>query len=85
MAPVEARNDFTAVCTENNIVVEDVIECKCCWYLKRELLELQEELSSAKLIIQLLQMENGTYDTDSNLNTDYVWKTVESNRADNLI
>jgi len=84
MAPVEARNDFTAVCAENNIVVEDVIECKCCWYLKRELLELREELSSAKLIIQLLQMENGTYDTDSNLNTDYVWKTVESNRADNI-
>jgi hypothetical protein len=64
--------------------VKDVIECKCCWYLKRELLELREELSSTKLIIQLLQMENGTYDTDSNLNSDYAWTTVESNRSDNI-
>ena len=33
-------------------------ECKCCMNLKRELKEVQEELSSVKLIIDLLQKED---------------------------
>jgi hypothetical protein len=36
------------------------LECKCCSKLKRELIEIQEELSSATLIIELLQTEGST-------------------------
>ena len=35
-------------------------ESKCCLNLKRELKEIQEKLSSAKLIIKLLQTEGNT-------------------------
>jgi hypothetical protein len=49
--------DFSAQCLADKIIISGVSECKCCLNLKRELKEIQEELSSAKLIIELLQIE----------------------------
>jgi hypothetical protein len=80
MAFTSDRNECTVESEENNIAGKDVIECKRCWYLKQELLELREELSSNKLIIQLLQMGNDTCDSSVNLNLDDGW-TVESNKS----
>jgi hypothetical protein len=65
MASLEDRNECTAESEGNKMAGKDVIECKCCWYLKQELLELREELSSNKLIIQLLQTGNDTCDSSS--------------------
>jgi hypothetical protein len=51
--------DFNAQCLADKITISSVSECKCCLNLKRELKEIQEELSSAKIIIELLQKEDG--------------------------
>ena len=51
--------DFNAQCLADKITIIGVSESKCCLNLKRELKEIQEELSSAKLIIELLQKEDG--------------------------
>jgi len=46
---------FKAQCLADKIKISGVSECKCCLNLKRELKEIQEEPSSAKLIIELVQ------------------------------
>ena len=50
--------DFSAHGLEDKRILGGVSECKCCWNLKRELTEVQEELRSVKLIIELLQKED---------------------------
>jgi len=52
--------DFSAQCLVEKIIITGVSECKCCLNLKRELKEIQEELNSAKFIIELLQTEGST-------------------------
>jgi hypothetical protein len=54
--------DFSAQCLADKVIISGVSECKCCLNLKRELKEVQEELSSAKLIIELLQTEGSAND-----------------------
>jgi hypothetical protein len=49
--------DFSAQCLADKVIISGVSECKCCLNLKRELKEIRGELSSAKLIIELLQTE----------------------------
>ena len=51
--------DFSAQCLADKIMISGVNECKCCLNLKKELKEIQQELSSAKLIIKLAQTEDG--------------------------
>jgi hypothetical protein len=46
--------------------------------LKKELKEMQEELSSTKLIIKLLQTEG---DTHNNLNPGDTWSTTKLNNS----
>jgi len=74
MAYSLAEVDFNAQCSANKLIVSDVSECKCCLYLKQELKEMQEELSSTKLIIKLLQTEG---DTHNNLNPGDTWSTTK--------
>jgi hypothetical protein len=50
--------DFNPQCRTVKMMISGVNECKCCLNLKRELKEIQEELSAAKLIIKLLQTED---------------------------
>ena len=52
--------DFSAQWLADKIMISGVNECKCCLNLKRELKEIQEELSSSKLTIKLLQTEDST-------------------------
>jgi hypothetical protein len=53
--------DFSAHCLMDKIIlISGVGEFKCCLNLKRELKEMQEKLSSAKLIIKLLQKKGST-------------------------
>ena len=59
MADSRVEVDFNVQCLADKIIINGVSECKCCLNLKRELKEIQEELSSAKLIIELLQKEDG--------------------------
>jgi len=59
MADGHAGVTFNAQDLEDKRTLSSVSECKCCSNLKRELKELQQELSSAKLIIELLQQEDG--------------------------
>jgi hypothetical protein len=59
MADGQVEDDFIAHGFEDKRILSGGSECKCCLNLKRELKELQEELSSVKLIIELLQEENG--------------------------
>ena len=54
--------DFSALCLAEKIIISGVSECKCCFNLKRELKEIQEELSSDKLIIELSQTEGSAKD-----------------------
>jgi len=49
----------------DKIIISGVSECKCCLNLKRELKEIQEELISAKLNIELLQTEGGAKEHES--------------------
>jgi NADPH-dependent glutamate synthase beta subunit-like oxidoreductase len=60
MADGRVEVDFSAQCSADKIIVRGVNECTCCLNPKRELKEIQEELSSAKLIIKLLQTEGST-------------------------
>ena len=57
MADGQVEVDFSAQCLTDKIIISGVSECKCCLDTKRELKGIQEELSSAKLIIKLLQTE----------------------------
>ena len=59
MADVQVEVDFNAQCLEDIVTKNGVSECKCCLNLKRELKGIKEELSSVKLIIELLQKEDG--------------------------
>jgi len=54
MTDGEVEVDFNAQCLADKITISGVSECKCSLHLKREIEEIQEELSSAKLIIELL-------------------------------
>jgi hypothetical protein len=58
MAVGQVESDFSALCFDDKARISDVSECKCCINIKKELKELQDELSSAKLIIKLLQSES---------------------------
>jgi hypothetical protein len=58
MAVCQIESDFSALCFNDEARRSDVSECKCCINIKKELKELQDELSSAELIIKLLQSEN---------------------------
>ena len=58
MAVGQVESNFSALCYDNKTRISDVSKCKCCINLKKELKELQDELSSAKLIIKLLQSES---------------------------
>ena len=49
--------EFSAHRLTEKVMIGDVNKCKCCLILKREIKEIQEELSSAKLIITLSQIE----------------------------
>jgi hypothetical protein len=53
MADSRVEVDFSAQCLADKVIISSVSECKCCLNLKRELNEVQEELSSAKLIMEL--------------------------------
>jgi len=59
MVDSQVEVHFNAQCLADKIIISHVTECKCCLNLKRELKEIQEELSSAKSIIELLQKESG--------------------------
>jgi hypothetical protein len=52
MVDSQVEVDFNAHCLADKIIISGVTEYKCCLNLKRE-------LSSAKLIIELLQKEGG--------------------------
>jgi hypothetical protein len=54
MAVGQVERDFSALRFDDKARISDVSECKCCINFKKE---LQDELSSAKLIIKLLQSE----------------------------
>jgi hypothetical protein len=43
---------------EDKRILDGVSACKCCLNLKRELKEVQEELSSVKLNLEVLQKED---------------------------
>ena len=58
MAAGQVESEFSALCFDHTTRIRDVSECKCCINMKKELKELQDELSSANLIIKLLQSEN---------------------------
>ena len=58
MAAGKNESDFSALCFGEKTRLRDVSECKYCINMEKELKELQEELSSAKLIIKLLQSES---------------------------
>jgi len=58
MAAGKDERDFSALCFGEKTSLRDVSECKYCINMEKELKELQEALSSAKLIIKLLQSES---------------------------
>ena len=60
MAISLVESDFSALCFDNKLRISGVNECKCCINMKKELKELQDELSSAKLIIKLLHSESNS-------------------------
>ena len=57
MADGQVEVDFSAQFLTDKIIISGTSECTCCLDMKRELKEIQEELSSAKLIIKLLHTE----------------------------
>ena len=60
MAVGQVQSDFSALCFDNKSRMSGVNECKCCINMKKELQELQDELSSVKLIIKLLHSERNS-------------------------
>ena len=60
MAVGQVESDFSALSFDDKTRISDVSECKCCINMKKELKELRVELSSAKLIIKLLQSESNS-------------------------
>jgi hypothetical protein len=54
MAAGQIESDFSVLCFNDKARISNVSECTCCINIKKELKELQDELSSAKLIIKLL-------------------------------
>jgi len=58
MADGQVEVNFIANGLEDKRILDEVSECKCCLNLKRELEELQEELSSVKLILEVLQKKD---------------------------
>jgi hypothetical protein len=46
----QVEDDFNAQCLVDKIAIRGVSDCTCCLNLKTELKEIQEELSSVKLI-----------------------------------
>ena len=58
MAAGKDESDSSALYFDNKPRLRDASECNYCTNMKKDLKELREELSSAKLIIKLLQSEN---------------------------
>jgi len=58
MATSQVESDLSALCFGDKTRLRDVSECKYCINMEKELKELQDELSSAKLIIKPLQSES---------------------------
>jgi hypothetical protein len=71
--------DFSAQRLADKIIISGVSECKCCLNLKREIKEIQEGLSSAKLIIKLLQTE-GSANEHVGYGTNEPWKIIQNNK-----
>jgi hypothetical protein len=65
MAAGQVESDFGALSFDHKTRISDVSECKCCINMKKELKVLQDELSSASLIIKLLQSENNIIERTS--------------------
>jgi len=77
MVDSQVEVDFSAQCLADKII-SGVTECKCCLNLKRELKEIQEEISSAKLIIDLLQKEGGAKEHEG-YGTIEPWNLIQCN------
>ena len=60
MAVGRVQSGFRGLCSDDKTKISGVSECKYCINMKKELKELQDELSSAKLIIKLLQSESNS-------------------------
>jgi hypothetical protein len=51
---------ISVLCFDDKTRISGVRECKCCLNMKKELKDLQDELTSAKLIIKPLQSESNS-------------------------
>jgi hypothetical protein len=91
MADGRVESDFSAKRLDDKLITSGTSECQCCLNMRRNLKEMREELSSAKLIINLLQTEGNvvtTIDTATNQemyddprnNNANEWKLVLANR-----
>ena len=59
---------FNTKCLDDKLITVDESECKCCLNMKRVVEEMQEELSSARLIIRLLQADGNITGIDTAVN-----------------
>jgi len=66
MADGRVEVNFIAHGLEDKRILGSVSECKCCMNLKRKVKEVQEELGSVKLIIELLQKEDSAKEHKGN-------------------
>ena len=81
MAAGKDEGEFSALFFGDKTRLRDVSECKFCINLGKELKELREELSSAKLIINLLQSENNPTECASYNTTEPQCNYVNANKT----
>jgi len=79
--------EFNPKCFGDKVIINDKSECEFCFNITSELQILHEELSSARLIIKLLQTEGNAvnaFDISTNRGTNNdagnEWKTMPANK-----
>ena len=66
MADAMVQTAFRSRCFDEKVGLVNNSDCNLCLNLKREIQILNEELSSAKLIIKLLQTDGNSTDSSHN-------------------
>jgi len=84
MAEAVVQNEFSPKCFDEKVGLKNKSDYDLCLNLKREIQILHEEISSAKLIIKLLQTEGNPIDSSTNQERNYdaisEWKIVLANK-----
>ena len=78
------QSEFSPKCFDEKVGLKNKSDCDFCLNLKREIQILHEKLSSAKLVIKLLQTEGNAVDSTTNQERNYdaisEWKIVSANK-----